>query len=144
MVDRVLEGERLQAALLAEGRVQRPPHLRRALRLTVSGRGFRLVRRRLGRRRVGVGVKRSVADGGLRTHPAEAGRSLMVRRGPLGAMEALRVLEVHQRDAATVRQQAVPLLLMLLGQQGALDSTVTVHRLSGCRLEAAATGSHRC
>lgn len=68
VVHGVLEGQRLQAALLAERRVQRPPHLRRALRLTVSGRHFDLVWRRLGGERVGEGVVqrgRGVSDGSL-------------------------------------------------------------------------------
>lgn len=68
VVDGVLEGQRLEAALLAEGGVQRPPHLRRALRLTVSGRGFDLVRRRLWGQGVGVWIAkrgRAVSDGGL-------------------------------------------------------------------------------
>lgn len=61
----VLEAERLQAALLAEGGRQRPPHLGGALRLTVSGWGFDLVLYRLGGQRVGVGVVergRAVSD----------------------------------------------------------------------------------
>lgn len=70
-----------------------------------------------------------MSDGGLRANPAEAGRGLVVWRGPRVAVEALSVLQVNQRDAATVGQQRVALLLvgetgvvgvMLLSQQGAL------------------------
>lgn len=68
----------------------------------------------------------------------------MVRWGPRGAVQALGVLQVDQRDAATVGQEAVSLLLireagvdggMLLSQQGAL-SPVTLHPISR-RLKAA-------
>lgn len=115
MVDRVLEGQRLQAALLAKRRVQRSPHLWRALRLAVSGRRSSLVWHRLGGDGVGVRVVergRSVSDGGLGAHPAEAGRGLVVWWRPCGAMQALGVLQVNQRDAAAVGQQTVSLLLV--------------------------------
>lgn len=132
MVDGVLERERLQAALLTDGGVQRPPHLRSALWLSISGRDFGLVWCRLRCERVGVGVGNrgnGMSDGGLRANPAEMGRGLVVWRGPRVAVEALSVLQVNQRDAATVGQQRVALLLvgeagvvggMLLRQQGAL------------------------
>lgn len=115
MVDRVLEGQRLQAALLAERRVQRPPHLWCALRLAVSGRPSSLVRHRLGGDGVGVRVVqrgRGMSNGGLGARPTEAGRGLVVRWRPCGAMQALGILQVNQRDAAAVGEQAVSLLLV--------------------------------
>lgn len=159
LVHGVLEGQRLQAALLAEGGVQRAPCLRRALRLPLFGRGFGLVRRRLRRDRVGMGVRyrgRGVSDGGLGAHPAEAGRGLVMRRGSRGAMEALRVLQVHQGHAAPVGQNHLRLLLVreapvggakLLSQQGALQPNVALHPVAARRLKAAdlaaAEGSDR-
>lgn len=149
MVDGVLEGQRLQAALLAERRVERPPHLWRALRLTVSGHHFGVMRCRLRGERVGVRVGergRGVPDGGLGTHPAEAGRGLVVWRRPRGGVRALSVLQVDQRDAAPVRQRAVTLLVvreaavgggMLLSQQGALTTNITLHQVADWRLQAA-------
>ena len=60
------------------------------------------------------------------------------------AVQVLSILQVHQRDAATVGQHAVSLLVvgeagvgggMLLSQQGALTSTIT--QLTDRRLQAA-------
>lgn len=81
----------------------------------------------------------------------------MVRRGPRGAVQALCVLQVDQRDAATVGQKVVSLLLvgeagvhggMLLSQQGALSSDITLQQLPARRLQTAdlavtAGGEHR-
>lgn len=72
---------------------------------------------------------RGVAHGGLRARPAEAGRGL-------GAVQVL-VLQVHQRDAATVQKVLLRVREagVLLGQQGALSPKKPVHQVPGRRRE---------
>lgn len=108
VINGVLEGEWLQAALLTVRRLQRTPRLRRALRLPISER-----RSGLGDHGIGVGIaewRRGESNRGLGACPAEARRGLVVRRH-IGE-RALGVLQVHQRDAAATGRQVVSLILV--------------------------------
>ena len=91
MVDWVLEGQRLQAALLIERWVR----LSLCLRLTLPGCCSDLVQHRLGGDGFGVGVVEGglgAADGGLGICPAEAGWRLLVWCQYCGALWDLSVL----------------------------------------------------
>lgn len=149
VVDGVLEGQRLQAVLLAERWVRPPLRLRCALRLSLSGCCSDLVQHQLGGDRFGVGLVeggRGVADGGLGVCPAEAGWGLVVWWQHCGAVRDLSVLQVQQRHTAAAGQQAVLLLLVrwagvggrvLLSWQGALTSSVSLCDVTPRRSQAA-------
>jgi len=127
MVNGVLEGERLEAALLVQRRVQGPPHLGSAL-----GRALRVPQLLDGGHR---------RDGELATGQPQ--RHIVQGRGMV-AVGRVRVLQVHQRDATAIGQEVFPVVLIrvshalgggLLNQQQGLAPQISIYIFLGWRLQ---------
>lgn len=88
-----------------------------------------------------------VSDRDLGAHPAQPGWSFVEREGSLATLDHVRVLEVHQGDAASIGQKVLSLLLVreahavggrLLAQERVLPPVKAVHNmLLDWRLDAA-------